>query len=209
MSHPIVIIVHESNDAIKAAVEALKTAGETVKLLETPKSKLVDFLGALAGVDDESEDEDSGSKEKTAQPETDEENPDADATDDVAKPAVTTDDNAKPASATDSDVIEPKMEGVVAIVEGVMVDVHIGQPGCKTVLHPTMRSASSGAVSKVSFQVNESVFSSWVESDKISSMTQMVELVKDGSTMKVSALLGSTRQHAAIVIDPGLVASIG
>jgi len=199
MSHPIVIIVHESNDAIKAAVEALKTAGETVKLLETPKSKLVDFLGALAGIDDESEDEDSGSKEKTAQPETDEENPDANATDDKAKPAV----------ATDSDVIEPKMEGVVAMVGGVMVDVHIGQPGCQTVLHPTMRSASSGVVSKVSFQVNESVFSSWVESDKISSMTQMVELTKDGSTMKVSALLGSTRQRATIVIDPSLVASIG
>jgi len=199
MSHPIVIIVHESNDAIKAAVEALKTAGETVKLLETPKSKLVDFLGALAGIDDESEDEDSGSKEKTAQPETDEENPDANATDDKAKPAV----------ATDSDVIEPKMEGVVAMVGGVMVDVHIGQPGCQTVLHPTMRSATSGNVSKVSFQVNESVFSSWVESDKISSMTQMVELTKDGSTMKVSALLGSTRQRATIVIDPSLVASIG
>lgn len=209
MSHPIVIIVHESNDAINAAVEALKNAGETVKLLETPKSKLVDFLGALAGVDDESEDEDSGSKEKTAQPETDEENSDTNATDDVAKPVVATDDKAKPAVATDSDVIEPKMEGVVAMVGGVMVDVHIGQPGCQTVLHPTMRSASSGNVSKVSFQVNESVFSSWVEADKISSMTQMVELTKDGSTMKVSALLGSTRQRAAIVIDPSLVASIG
>lgn len=51
--HPIVIIAHDKSPAINKAVEALEEAGLEVRVLNTAHAKLVDFLGALAGEDEE------------------------------------------------------------------------------------------------------------------------------------------------------------
>lgn len=50
--HPIVIMAYDKSPAITKAIEALEEAGLEVRVLNTNKAKLVDFLGALAGEED-------------------------------------------------------------------------------------------------------------------------------------------------------------
>lgn len=51
--HPIIIIAGDKNKAIGSAVDTLQEAGFDVRVLNTATAKLVDFLGALAGAEDE------------------------------------------------------------------------------------------------------------------------------------------------------------
>lgn len=51
--HPVVIMSYDKSPAINKAVEALEEAGLEVRVLNTNHAKLADFLGALAGEDDE------------------------------------------------------------------------------------------------------------------------------------------------------------
>ena len=51
--HPVVIMAYDKSPAINKAVAALEEAGMEVRVLNTNHAKLADFLGALAGEDDE------------------------------------------------------------------------------------------------------------------------------------------------------------
>jgi hypothetical protein len=65
--HPVVIMAHKKSDAINKAVQALEDAGLEVVVLNSEKSKLIDFLGALAGLDP-AELEDKGGEENLDTP---------------------------------------------------------------------------------------------------------------------------------------------
>jgi hypothetical protein len=51
--HPVVIMCYEKSPAINKAVEIFKDEGLDVRVLNTKTARLVEFLGALAGEDDE------------------------------------------------------------------------------------------------------------------------------------------------------------
>lgn len=67
--HPVVIMSYDKSPAINKAVEALEEAGLEVRVLNTNYAKLADFLGALAGEDDEEEHagDDTPPSEETAE----------------------------------------------------------------------------------------------------------------------------------------------
>lgn len=72
--HPVVIMAHEKSEALDAAKKSLEEAGMKVKILMTGSAKMVDFLGALADVEDEPADETpaeqpEGSEEAEVKPE--------------------------------------------------------------------------------------------------------------------------------------------
>lgn len=211
MLHPILIITHESDDSVKNAMQVLKDAGHTVKVLETPKSMLVDFLGALADVESEEADE----QEKTAPEKTDAENSSPEKTapektgDNNSAVEKTAPDNSAAEKTGESDMIEPKMEGVEAFIDGVKIDVYAGSPGSKAVIHPQMKSIAveSEHACKVSYQINEATFKQWVPSSDFT-VTNVVALKRDDSTMTISAVLGESAATAKLVIDPAIIASM-
>lgn len=51
--HPIVIMSYDKSPAINKAIEIFEEAGFEVRVLNTKTARLVEFLGALAGEDDE------------------------------------------------------------------------------------------------------------------------------------------------------------
>jgi hypothetical protein len=63
--HPIIMITSDKNPAIGKAVSLLEEAGFDVRVLNSGTAKLIDFLGALAGVN-----EDKPTEDKPAEPDT-------------------------------------------------------------------------------------------------------------------------------------------
>ena len=215
MLHPIVVITHESDDAIKQAVMILKDAGHSVKVLETPKSMLVDFLGALAGVED-GESPEKTSAEKTGNSDGEADNEEAPEKTSAEKTGNSGTDNGESPEKTsaektgNSDMIEPiKMEGVTASIDGILVDVYAGQKGCLAVLHPQMRSLTveSANACKITYQINEATFKQWVPSSDFT-VTNHLSLKRDDVSMQISATLGEPKTKTQLVIDPTIVASM-
>lgn len=65
MTHPVVIMAYDKSPAISKAVSALEEAGLEVRVLNTKTSRLVEFLGALAG---ENEDQENAEVEAAEEP---------------------------------------------------------------------------------------------------------------------------------------------
>ncbi len=129
--HPVVIMSYDKSPAINKAVAALEEAGMEVRVLNTNSAKLADFLGALAGEDDE-------------------EDVPADAA--AEEPVV---DDEAPAELPPEEP-EVATEALEALVNGENVIVEIVD-GSTVTLHSS--SISSGA--KTFYRLNESEFSFW------------------------------------------------
>lgn len=138
--HPIVIVAGDKDPAIGAAVDSLQAAGFEVRVLNTATAKLVDFLGALAGEDDE--EEDAGEKKPDAP-----EEPKDDA------PKEPKDAPADEPPAEDDPLDSAKMEAKIA-GEPVLVEI---VDGGDLVLHPSTITAGA----KTFYTLNESQFSFW------------------------------------------------
>lgn len=162
--HPIIMIASDKDPAIGKAVSDMEAAGFEVRVLNSNTAKLVDFLGAIAGAED-----------------------DADPTDDTPKDdpeaalAPSPDDEPKAAPAPDEepededDPLAPsKMEALIA---GEPVNVEI-VPGTGITLHPS--TIAVGA--KTFYSLNESKFSFWPAAISNEPVTCGVELSFDGTS---------------------------
>ncbi len=133
--HPIVLISSDKDPAIGKAVELLEDAGFEVRVLNSATAKLVDFLGALAGADDEEE----------AEPKEPEDKQPSEKADKAPK-----DD----APADDEDPLDPaKMEALVSN-EPVLVEL---VEGSSIVLHPKSVTIAARTV----YTLNESEYAFW------------------------------------------------
>lgn len=168
--HPIVIIASDKDPAIGAAVDGLQAAGFEVRVLNTATAKLVDFLGALAGADDEEE------EKKVDAPE--------DAPEDEVKEPKPPKDDAPPAEEAPADEVDPEAElsddpldpkKMEAKISGEPVLVEIVE-GMDLVLHPSTIVAGA----KTFYTLNESQFSFWPTAVSNEPITGGVELELDG-----------------------------
>lgn len=142
--HPIVIIASDKDPAIGAAVDGLQAAGFEVRVLNTATAKLVDFLGALAGEEDEEDTE-----KKPDAPEDDKE----DTEPKVEKPPKDAPDDDEELS-DENDPLDPKkMEALIA-GEPVLVEI---VDGAQITLHPNKIVAGA----RTSYSLNEAQFAFW------------------------------------------------
>jgi hypothetical protein len=139
--HPVVIMTYDKSPAINKAVTALEEAGLEVRVLNTATSKLADFLGALAGVDDE---------EEIDEPKPDDENLDADVEADLKAAPKEPKEEQKP----DEELPEQRTHAVSLNGERVLVEI---VKGSDLVLFPS--EIVIGA--KTHYTLNESKFSFW------------------------------------------------
>lgn len=148
--HPIVIMAYDKSPAITKAVAALEEAGMEVRVLNTAHAKLADFLGALAGEDDE---EEAPADEPKEEPKADEE-PKEDLP--VEEPAPE----------------EEVTEGLKAIIDGEEVDVQLVEGTSELVPNGLM------VGSKTAYMINESHFAFWpvAEGDGLFDLTHQVQV---------------------------------
>ena len=163
--HPVVIMAYDKSPAITKAVAALEEAGIEVRVLNTNKAKLADFLGALAGEDDE--EEDTAAEEPKEEPKDAEEAP----KDDV--PA-------------ELPVEEPiATESRVGFIDGeeILVESFDGP----SELHPS--GLMVGA--KTAYAVNESHYSFWPVStgDGLFDLTHQVQVAFDDQAVYEDVLI--------------------
>jgi hypothetical protein len=159
--HPIVIIAGDKDPAIGAAVDGLQAAGFEVRVLNTATAKLVDFLGALAGEDDE---EDAEKK------------PDAPEEDAEEKPKDEPAPKEAPAEeepADENDPLDPKK--MEALINGEPVTVEIVD-GTEITLHPSTIQAGA----KTFYSLNESTFAFWPSAVSNEPITNGVDLSLNG-----------------------------
>lgn len=145
MTHPVVIMAYDKSPAISKAVSALEEAGLEVRVLNTKTSRLVEFLGALAGEDEEQEGAEKEPIEEPAEVEAAEEVP----AEKSAKRSETSDD----ISDADIDALEVK-ESLNIYGEQVKISSLTDGP---SELTPT--GLMVGA--KTAYAVNESHFAFW------------------------------------------------
>lgn len=155
--HPIVIVASDKDPAIGAAVDSLQAAGFEVRVLNTATAKLVDFLGALAGEDDE---EEAAPEKKPDAPEEPKDEPKPPKDEPAEEPAE--DDPLDPAK------MEAKISGEPVLVEIV--------EGKDIVLHPSTIQAGA----KTFYTLNESQFSFWPAAVSDEPITGRVELELQG-----------------------------
>ena len=190
MTHPILIITSDPS-TVKEAKELLEKADLKVRILDTTKSSLLDFLSGLADIEQSSDNVDTPKSEDHK--ETDEEiDPNVD-TDEVPDDK----DVDTPKSEDDKESDEPKSEEgdptknldksliddtmVHGTVNGEEIEIHTVD-GKHIVLHPiTVDAADTG---KVKFTLTESQFNFWCESKNL---TTMVEL--DIPSLSISGMI--------------------
>ena len=133
--HPVIIMSYDKSPAINEAVAALEAAGMEVRVLNTGHAKLAEFLGALAGEDDEGSEPKSDDKaiEKEPKAEPEESKAEPEETSESVKESVQT-------GSVDGETIK------IVIVEG-----------SDLILHPS--DVNIGA--KTSYTLNESTFAFW------------------------------------------------
>lgn len=175
--HPIVMIAGDKDPAIGKAVEDLEAAGFEVRVLNSAKAKLVDFLGAIAGAD-EDEDEDEAGKE-TPPDDLEDEAPKPKAKKEPAEEEPADALPPEPGADEESDETDPldprnliKKEARIAgeLVQVVLVD------GMNITLHPS--SITPGA--KTFYALNESQFSFWPSAISNEPIAGGVELSLNG-----------------------------
>lgn len=145
MTHPVVIMAYDKSPAISKAVSALEEAGLEVRVLNTKTSRLVEFLGALAGEDEDQENTEVEAAEEPTEDDAAEEKP----VEKTAKKSEATDD----ISAADIDALEVK-ESLNIHGEQVKISALTNGP---SELTPT--GLMVGA--KTAYAVNESHFAFW------------------------------------------------
>lgn len=146
--HPVVIMAYDKSPAINKAVAALEEAGMEVRVLNTNHAKLADFLGALAGEEDEDEPADESKPEDTPAEDTpsDEDTPPAD------EEKITT-------------------ESLKIVVDGEEIDTIIVEG--KSELVPNGRMVGG----KTAYMVNESHYAFWpIMEDGLYDMTHNVQV---------------------------------
>jgi hypothetical protein len=170
MMHPIVIIAGDKDPAIGKAVDDLQTAGFDVRVLNSATAKLVDFLGAIAGADDDDADDDAAStkdKPENSENVAPEKEPKKEPKDEPpADEPVDDEDPLNPA----------KME---AMVNGEKVNIRIVEGGDVT-LHPS--TISIGA--KTFYSLNESQYSFWPGAVSNEPISGGVELSLNGAAVE-------------------------
>jgi len=148
--HPVVIMSYDKSPAITKAVAALEEAGLEVIVLNTATAKLAQFLGALAGEDEE--------------------------TDPEAALAPSEDDEPKEPAPEDNTEVEPEEElATEALVndEKVLVEFVDGKDItlCLDKLGDQRRAGS-----KVTYRLGESEFSFWSNKLEGEALKTLVEL---------------------------------
>lgn len=161
--HPVVIMAYDKSPAITKAVAALEEAGLEVTVLNTKTAKLVQFLGALAGEDDEEETDAPAADEPPAdEPPTDE------------PPA------EEPAPEEEAPVEEAIVNDEKVIVEYV--------EGDQLVLRPS--SIEGGRYgTKAEYALNESQFAFWSEKKEGEGLKTRVMLEHKGESHFTEVLL--------------------
>lgn len=175
MSHPILIITSDPK-SVKEAKELLEKADLKVKILDTTKSSLLDFLSGLADIDEVSETSDTESDKES---EVDEADPNVD-TDEVELESTglksesnkeSTEDvvsNEDPTKNLEKSLNDDTM--VHGTINGEEIEIHTVD-GKHIVLHPiTVDSADTG---EVNFTLTESQFHIWCENKNLTAMVEL------------------------------------
>lgn len=156
--HPIVIMAYDKSPAINKAVAALEEAGMEVRVLNTKHAKLAEFLGALAGDDEELEDDTPPPEERKNEPASDEDTP----------PEETPEE--EPELATES---------VLGLIDGepILIEAHDGP----SELYPN--GLMVGA--KTGYAINEAHFSFWPVSqgEGLFDLTRQVQVEINGAAL--------------------------
>ncbi len=169
--HPIVIMAYEKSPAINKAVAALEEAGMEVRVLNTNHAKLADFLGALAGEEDE---EDAVPAKAAEEPPVE----DAEEVDDVP-----------PAPAEEAGEEAPVKESLRVMVDGEEID-------CVIVEGATQLFANTLHVdSKSSYTINESSYAFWPSQaeDGLFSLKHNLQVQVGEKAIFVEANIGATQ----------------
>lgn len=138
--HPIVIMAYDKSPAINKAVAALEEAGLEVRVLNTNFAKLADFLGALAGEDEDTPPEEIPAEDTPPEVDDAEEAP-------VATSEVT--------PGEESEEIEEPIQTESVIIDGETVQAVLIEG--QTTLY--LNGLTVGA--KTAYMVNESHYSFW------------------------------------------------
>jgi hypothetical protein len=171
--HPIVLISSDKDPAIGKAVDLLQDAGFEVRVLNSATAKLVDFLGALAGADDEEE-----AEPKAPEDEQPSEKADKEPKDD--------------APADDEDPLDPtKMEALVSN-ERVIVEI---VDGAGLTLHPSSVTVAARTV----YTLNESQYAFWPAATGNDPIFTGVDLELEGATYWVQAQLSETTANPPVL----------
>ena len=172
--HPIVLISADKDPAIGKAVSLLEDAGFEVRVLNSATAKLVDFLGALAGAD-EDEDEDKHPADKA--PKTDDEEP-------VDKEPKAEDDEEDPLSPAKMEALVSDERVIVEIVEGRGL-----------VLHPSSVTVAARTV----YTLNESQYAFWPAGTGNDPIFAGVDLELDGATYWVQTQLSEQTANPPVL----------
>jgi len=172
--HPIIIMSYDRSPAIKKAIEILEDAGLEVRLLNTNSARLADFLGALAGDEDDDDKEDS----KKDAPVVDTEIADA------AKDA---------ADAFDDDAAKPEV-ALECIIDGEKVKVLVVE-GTGIMLHPSSITAGARTV----YSINESQFAFWPSAISNAPITEEVELKFENVSGHFEIVLSEEAQNPPVL----------
>lgn len=174
--HPVVIMAYDKSPAINKAVEALEEAGLEVRVLNTARAKLAEFLGALAG-DDEELDELPPEEPKAEEPKEEEPPVEEEPKDSEPKKKEAEEESAEE---------EVKLESVIGYVDGEEIVIEIVEGQSELVPSGLM------VGTKTAYMVNESHFAFWP-----ASTDGMFDLTHD-----VQVSIGDKAVYEAVKILP-------
>jgi hypothetical protein len=172
--HPIIMIASDKDPAIGKAVEDLEAAGFEVRVLNSATAKLVDFLGAIAGVDDEVD------AELPPEPEAEPELPPEAEPEPEVEPELSPEAEPKAKKKAkdedeedEDDPLDPKkMEAMIA---GEPVQVQLVE-GADIVLHPSKIEFGK----RTAYALVENQFVFWPKNSADEQITGHIELALEG-----------------------------
>jgi hypothetical protein len=184
--HPIVIMAYDKSPAITKAVAALEEAGLEVRVLNTNHAKLADFLGALAGEDDE----DDSDKEPKEEPK------------DEPKPEAPTDDVPV------DDAIEEipfATESRIGFVDG--EEILVESVDGPSELHPNGLMVGT----KTAYAINESHFSFWPvqnAGDGLFDLTHQVQIAFDDRAVFEDVVIKEAAEKPVLKLNKEVFAKL-
>jgi hypothetical protein len=158
--HPVLIMAYEKSPAINKAIEALEEAGYDVRVLNTKSAKLVDFLGALAGEDEELPLDDLDGADDADDADDADVVPDEDA--DLAADAEVDTDTADSDADADADADADVKESLFIQDEAIQYELTDGE----TTLFVSSLSEDLDSEKKV-FVIGNTRFTTWTDRPKI------------------------------------------
>lgn len=176
--HPVVIMAYDKSPAINKAVAALEEAGMEVRVLNTNHAKLADFLGALAGDDEDDEDEDIPAA------------PSEDASSDGDAPP---DDGDPP----EDDEITIAAESCIGFIDG--EEILVERTSGSSELYPSGLMVGS----KTAYAINESHFSFWPVSigDGMFDLTHNVQIAFDDKAVFENIVIKEAVQRPVLKLN--------